>query len=73
MQQLAVLYLGVNELNLSIVNYTKNGYYVLDRSITEPLKLGIENSSNDDYIKSQRISETILILKSFRKIIDNRV
>ncbi len=72
MQQLAVLYLGVNELNLSIVNYTKNGYYVLDRSITEPLKLGIENSSNDDYIKSQRISETILILKSFRKIIDNR-
>ncbi len=69
MNKLAVFELGVNDVRLTIFNYTANGYFAPDSQIIEPVKL-TQDMERDGYIKPSRIQETIAILKNLRKIVD---
>lgn len=70
MNKLAVLELSVNDVKLTIFNYTNNAFFVTESQIIEPVKL-TQDMERDGYIKPSRIQETISILKNFRKIIDD--
>lgn len=69
MNKLAVLELDVNDVKLTIFNYTNNAFFLVESQIVEPVKL-TQDMERDGYIKPSRIQETISILKNFRKIID---
>lgn len=69
MNKLAVFGLDVNDIKLTIYNYTTNGYFCEESQIVEPVKL-TQDMDRDGYIKPIRIQETISILKNFRKIVD---
>ncbi len=69
MNKLAVFELGVNDVKLTIYNYTTTGFFTTDQQIVEPVKI-IQDMERDGYIKPTRIQETISILKNLRKIID---
>ncbi len=69
MEKMAVLQLGVTEIRLSILKYSNNGYFIIEKEISENIKL-CQDMERDGYLKPARISETIEILKIFRKIID---
>lgn len=69
MNKLAVLELDVNDVKLTIFNYTSNAFFMAESQIIEPVKL-TQDMERDGYIKPSRIQETISILKNFRKIID---
>jgi len=71
MEKLAVIELGVSEITFSKLNFTPNGYFVIEQQIKEPVRL-TQDLARDGYIKSTRIEETIAILKIFRKIIDTQ-
>ena len=70
MNKLAVFELGVNEIKLTIFKYTTSGFFAEEQQIVEAVKL-TQDMDRDGYIKPLRIQESISILKSFRKIIDN--
>lgn len=70
MNKLAVFELSVNDVKLTIYKYTNNGFFTIDQQIVEPVKL-TQDMERDGYIKPARIQETISVLKSFRKIVDN--
>ena len=70
MQKLAVFELGINDLKLTIFNRSENGFFMQESQIVEPIKL-TQDMDRDGYIKPMRIQETISVLKSFRKIVDN--
>lgn len=70
MNKLAVFELGVNDVRLTIFKYTQNGFFGVESQIVEPVKL-TQDMERDGYIKPARIQETINVLKSFRKIVDN--
>lgn len=70
MNKLAVFKLGINDVTLTIFNYTTNGYFNIEQEIAEPVKL-TQDMERDGYIKPSRIQETITVLKSFRKIVDS--
>lgn len=70
MNRLAVFELGVNDVKLTIYKYTATGFFSAEQQIVEPVKL-TQDMERDGYIKPVRIQETITVLKSFRKIVDN--
>ena len=70
MNKLAVFELGVNNIKLTIYNYTANGFFSPEQQIIEPIKL-TQDMERDGYIKPLRIQETISVLKNFRRIVDN--
>ncbi|MDD4350613.1 MAG: hypothetical protein PHP83_00300 [Clostridia bacterium] len=69
MEKIAVIQLGINEVKLSILNYTTTGFFIIDQEITENVKI-CQDMERDGYLKPTRIAETIEILKIFRRIID---
>ena len=70
MNKLAVFELGVNEIKLTIFNYTNNAFFAIESQIAEPVKL-TQDMKRDGYIKPSRIQETIAVLKNYRKIVDD--
>ncbi len=70
MEKLAVFELGVNDVKLTIFQYSTNGYFTTEQQIIEPIKL-IQDMERDGYIKPARIQETIAVLKNLRRIVDN--
>ena len=70
MNKLAVFELGVNEIKLTIFNYTNNAFFAIESQIVEPVKL-TQDMKRDGYIKPSRIQETIAVLKNYRKIVDD--
>lgn len=71
MNKLAVFQLDINDIKLTIYNYTQNGFFSIEEQISEPIKL-TQDMSRDGYIKPSRIQETISILKNFKKIVDGQ-
>ena len=69
MNKLAVFELGVNDIKMTIIKYTQNGFFDIEQQICEPINL-IQDMERDSYIKPSRIQETISILKNLRKILD---
>ncbi len=69
MNKLAVFQLDINDIKLTIYNYTQNGYFSIEEQIKEPIKI-TQDMSRDGYIKPSRIQETIAILKNLKKIVD---
>lgn len=70
MNKLAVFELGINDLKLTIYNYTNNAFFAIEQQIVEPVNL-FQDMERDGYIKPVRIQETITILKNMRKILDD--
>lgn len=70
MSKLAVFELGVNDIKLTIYEFTANGFFTTDQQIVEPVKI-TQDMERDGYIKPARIQEAISVLKNFRKIVDN--
>lgn len=69
MGNLVIIELGVSEITFSKLKYTQNSFFVVEQQIKEPVKL-TQDMERDGYIKPARITETINILKIFRKMID---
>jgi len=69
MNKLAVFELGINDVKLTIYNYTNNAFFAIEQQIVEPVNL-FQDMERDGYIKPIRIQETITILKNMRKILD---
>ena len=70
MNKLAVFELGINDVKLTIYNYTNNAFFTVEQQIVEPVSL-LQDMERDGYIKPVRIQETISILKNLRKVLDS--
>lgn len=69
MEKIAIIKLGAQSINLSLVDVAPNGYYNLFDEIVEGVKLGA-SVEKDNLIKPALISESLTLLKLFRKICD---
>ncbi len=69
MEKIAIIKLGAQSINLSLVDVAPNGYYNLFDEIVEGVKLGA-SVEKDNLIKPTLISESLTLLKLFRKICD---
>jgi len=69
MGNIVVIELGVNEITFSKLKYSPNGFFNVEQQIKEHVNLS-HDINRDGYIKPTRISETISVLKIFRRIID---
>lgn len=69
MEKIAIIKLGAQTIKLSLVDVAPNGYYNLFDEIVEAVKLGA-SIEKDNLIKSSIISESLTLLKLFRKICD---
>ena len=69
MNKLAVFEMGVNDIKMTIYNYTNTGFFAIEQQIKEPIKI-LQDMERDGYIKPARVQETISILKTLRKIVD---
>ncbi len=69
MEKIAILKLGADTVSLSLVDVAQNGYFNLFDEVTENVKIGasVEQTS---LIKPNIISESLNILKLYRKICD---
>jgi len=69
MEKIAIVKIGAQSIKLSLFEIAPNGYYNLFDEITENIK--IENSiEKSGLIQANIISETLTVLKLFRKICD---
>ncbi len=69
MEKIAIIKLGSDNVNLSLVDVAPNGYYNLFDEVTENIKLGV-SVEQSALVKPTIISETLNILKLYRKICD---
>lgn len=69
MEKIAIIKLGAQSIKLSLIDVAPNGYYNLFDEIVENVKLGA-SVEKDNLIKSSVISESLTLLKLFRKICD---
>ncbi len=69
MEKIAIIKLGAQTIKLSLIDVAHNGYYNLFDEIVEGVKLGA-SVEQDNLIKASVISESLTLLKLFRKICD---
>ncbi len=69
MNKLAVFEMSVNDITMTIYNYTNTGFFAIEQQIKEPIKI-LQDMERDGYIKPARVQETIATLKILRKIVD---
>lgn len=69
MEKIAIVKLGADAVKLSLVDVSPNGYYNLFDEVSENIKIGA-SIEQTGLIKPILISETLTILKLYRKICD---
>ena len=69
MEKIAIIKLGAETVNMSLLDVAPNGYYNLFDEISESSKLGMSVEQNN-LIMPNVINEILTILKLFRKICD---
>ena len=68
MEKIAIINIGTNELKVTFAGVKEGGYYCIFDQICDPVKLG-EDLSKDGFLKSNRITEVLEILKGYKKLI----
>ena len=69
MEKIAVVKLGADTIKLSLIDVAPNGYYNLFDEVVENVKLGL-SIEQAGLLKPNIVSESLTILKLFRKICD---
>lgn len=69
MEKIAIVKLGADSVKLSLVDVAPNGYYNLFDEVSENIKIGA-SIEQTGLIKPTLISDTLTILKLYRKICD---
>ena len=69
MEKIAIIKLGAQTIKISLVDVAPNGYFNLFDEIVENVKIGA-SVEKDNLIKPSIISESLTLLKLFRKICD---
>lgn len=67
-ERMAVLHMSATQLSFLQVQYSTNGYFIVENNISESINLAVD-INRDGYIKPLRIEDTINLLKSFQSII----
>ena len=69
MEKIAIIKLSADNVKLSLIDVAPNGYYNLFDEVDENVKLGI-SIEQTGLIKPAIVTETLNILKLYRKICD---
>lgn len=69
MEKIAIIKLGAHTIKLSLIDIAPNGFYNLFDEVVEVVKIGA-SIETDSLVKSTIISESLNVLKLYRKICD---
>ena len=69
MEKIGVIDLGSNTARLVIAELFTDGHYMVVDELKESVRLG-QDMDKDGFLKPQRISETIKVLKGFKRLCD---
>lgn len=70
MEKIAIIEIDSRKLKLTLAKNLSNGQYLVYDGISDNVKLG-EDLGKDSFFKTNRVNETIAILKGYKKLCDS--